>query len=416
MEGEFATKLVTAISKFAHQVEIFQHSDRLKIVCECVYCGRSKRGLPHMGIVIYPEADGKITGGVNCFRCGTDKPLKSFLFDIREVVAFYGITPADIARNVVVCEAKENVLSLDFKSIAKNAFIEQNNFYSWLKKKYGYDHQELRSRIFFNMNAFMFLKNRLKLNFKPSLYDAYRVLKDVKGRAYRGQDDRYILSFDSKVRYIFDKIEPERIAFEDERDTMLFGEETFPFMFKSYTKLKSPPSGDIKYYIVKDTNCGESENFDVMNVYVAEGVFDTLSMKFYKNVFNLGDVNSIDKNIVNLYVAMAHSRIDKFVSEYFLGVATKSSAVPEGVKRLNFIMIPDLNMNVNRYVFNLYKFLQRYYNELRCLTNDLVVKVYYLDLFDMFGGYDLERMKDVNDIVRQFPKRTLRKVGLVEVL
>ncbi len=416
MESDFATKLVSAITKFTHQTKVFQQSDCLKIVCECIYCGRSKRGLPHMGIVIYPESDGKITGGINCFRCGVSKPLKSFLFDIREVVAFYGITLTDIDRNVIVCESKEKAITLDLKSVAKNTFIEQNNFYAWIRKKYGDDKQDLQRRIFFSMNAFMFLKNRLKLNFNTSLYNAYRILKDVKCRAYLGQNDRYILSFDSKVRYVFDRIEPQQIAFEDERDIMLCGIETFPFVFKSYTKLKSPPSGGTKYYIVKDTNCGEVDTYDIMNVYVAEGVFDTLSMKFYKNIFNLGDVNRIDLNIVNLYVAMAHSRIDKFVSEYFLGVAIKSSSIPDGIKCLNFIMVPDLNMNVNRYVFNLYKFIHRYYNELRSMRNNLVVKVYYLDLFDIFGGYDLEMVKDINDIVRNFPKRTLRKVGLVEIL
>jgi hypothetical protein len=415
MDSEFLTRIVTAFSKFANNVDIQQSGSSIKLVCECIYCGRSKRNFPHMGVVIELESNGQITGGANCFRCGTSKSLKSFLYDLREILSFYGITAADIEKNVIVKESKEKVLKLDFKAITRNAFFEQAKFYSWMQSKYGADKADLRKRIFLNMNGFMFLKKRLKLNFKPSIYDAYRILKEVKGRVYLNQTNRFVLMFDEKIRYVFDPCDPELIRFDDDRDIELFGEETFPFVFKSYTKLKNAPKEDNKYYIIKDTNCGDCETYDIQNVFVAEGVFDALTMKFYKNIFNLSQINRIEENIFNLYVAMAHSRIDKFVSEYFLGVTKNSDNIVNGIKELNFIMIPDLNMNVKRYIFSLYNFIQKNYTGIRLKMNTLKVQIFYLDLFNAVGDCATE-VKDVNDMIGQLKKRALRNIGLTKIL
>lgn len=413
MQGAFGGKVIEAITKFATQVDIFERDGHVKITCDCVYCGRSKRGLPHLGIIIKPEGN-KITGGINCFRCGANKPLKMFLYDLHEVLSFYGIQKQDIDRNVVVVESDSASINIDLNHITKNEFIEQSKFYAWIQLKYENNQNELRRKIFFNLNSFLFIKHRLNLRTKLSLYEAFKLLRDVKARAYVGKDNKFVLSFDNKVRYIFDSIKPERIEFQDERDEALFGRKDFPFVFNEYTKLKNPPMGEMKYYLVSDTNC-QVETYEVMNVYVAEGVFDALSIKYYKNLFNMEQVNKIEKNIYNLYVAMAHSKIDKFVSEYFLGVTKDSTNLPRGVKEVNFIMIPDLNMNVKKYVFNIFKFVQRYYHIIRSKSNILGMKVYYLDVFDAAGCYDQKKIKDVNDIVTNFNKRFLRDIGLVEV-
>lgn len=415
MNNDFLSRIVSAISKIVNQAEIFQDPDRLKITCECVYCGRSNRGVSHLGILILQHDKDKITGGVNCFRCGTSKTLKSFLYDLKEPLSIYGISLLDISKNVTVKKNAEKIVQLDFKSISNSLFIEQNAFYDYLRKKYKDDQYELKRKIFFAMNGFMFLKNRLKLKFKPTIYEAYRILRDVKARGYLNKNNKVVLLFDNKIRYIFDTVEPEQIEFCDERDVDLFGKTHFPFVSKSYTKLKNPPSGDSRYYIVKDTNCGEAEKYSIMNVYVAEGVFDTLTMKYYKNLFNLDQVNRIQENIINLYVAMAHSKIDKFITEYIIGIKRGLNKLPVGVKELNFIMIPDLNMNVRKYIFSLYNFVKKCYTDIQ-LNCEANIKIFYLDLFDFVGNHEAEGIKDINDVIFKFSKKSLRNIKLVEVL
>ena len=418
MDGDFLTKIVTALSKSLNLAEIIQDNENIKITSECVYCGRSVHGLPHLGIILSKQNDGKITGGVNCFRCGTSKSLKQFLIDFQPALNVYSVTIDDIHENVSVVQLEEKKINIDFKAITKIGFFEELKFYNWIRSKYYNDpatRKELRNRIILNLNAFLFLRSRLKLNFDMNLYNAYRILKEVKGRAYIGKNSRLILGFDSKFRYIFDKVSKESINWvdiPDERDRELFGHDKFPYVFTNYVKMKNPSGTGSKQYIIRDTNCGDSSTFDSMNVYVCEGVFDALSMKFYKNLFNLDEINRIEKNILNLYIAMGHTGIDRFISQTFLGISSDSSTLPGGITDVNFIIIPDTNVNIQRYVFSLYKFFLKEYNTIR-KVGDIRVKGFYLDISNQARCHD--DIKDVNDVINKFNRRLLRDIGVVEI-
>lgn len=415
MDNELLEKFVKAIESSVNQCEISEVDDKLKIVGECIYCGRSARGFPHMGIIL-SIINNKITGGVHCFRCGTSNTLKQFLLDIKNSLSLAGLSEAEIHKHVsVVGQDLQKAIKLDVtinKRISKN--FERTKFYDWISNKYKDRPEELRRKIVLYMNSMIFIKKRLKLTTNPTLFNAYHLLKELRARTYIGDNNRLILSFGERIRYIFTCDKPKPLKFSDELDAMLYGNQKFPFIFKTYTKLKSP-SLEEKYFWFTDTNNQRAEIFDTFNIYIAEGVFDILSMKYYKNFMNLDNVNQIDQNIFNLYVAVAHNRIDRFVYESFGGLKNNTLKLPTGAKSINFIIIPDLNMNVKRYIFSIYNFIKKNYNDIREINKTFKISLYYLDLVDKMGCYGLEEVKDVNDVVRCVEKKYLRDIGLERV-
>lgn len=412
MDNEFLSKVVTAIGNFANQVRIFEQGTQLKITCDCVYCGRSQKGDPHLGIVIIPDSDGKLTGGINCFRCGARKPLKNFLLELKEALQYHGISEEDIHRNVKVVPSDEKSINVDLQYVVKQLAVDEMRFYSWVNKRYENNKSDLRRDMIFKLNAFIFIKNRLKLNAKVNYFNASRLMKELKAKCYINKDKKFVLTFDNKVRYIFDKTASTEVELLDDRDITLFNGNKLPYVFNSYTKLKNPPNGDIQYYIISDKNKSD-EVFDAMNVYVCEGVFDALSIKYYKNLLSIDEINSIEKNIFNLYVAMCHSRIDKFVIEYLNGIIQHRTEIPSGVKELNFVMVPDLNMNVQKYIHSIYKYIRK--NEIQLREVGMSIQIFYLDLFDSGTCYGDDEIDDINDIVKKFTKRAIRNIELVRV-
>jgi hypothetical protein len=415
MDNEILEKFVKAIQSSINQCEVSEVDGNLKIIGECIYCGRSARGVPHMGILISIHKD-KITGGAHCFRCGTSSTLKQFLFDIKHSLSLVGISEDEINQYVVVINQNlQKAVTLDItikNKISKN--FERTKFYNWIETKYKDKHDELRKKIVLYMNGMLFIKKRLNLTISPTIFNAYHLLKDLRSRVYVGNNDRLILSFGERIRYVFECKEAKPRKFVDELDATIYGNKQFPFIFKDYIKLKSP-STDTKYFWITDNNNQKSEKYDTFNIYVAEGVFDILSMKYYKNFMNLNEINNIDRNICNLYVAVAHNRIDRFIYESFAGIKNGSFKLPVGVNSINFTVIPDLNMNVNRYIFSIYNFIKKNYNVVREIGKTYKIGMYYLDLLDKVGCYDIEEVKDINDVIRVVNKKYLRELGLARI-
>jgi len=407
----FITKIVETLRSFIPNCDIVPEQDQLKIVGDCIYCGRSKRGLPHLGIIIQVYDENRITGAINCFRCGTSKTLRRFLFDIKDVLTYYKIKWEEVEKRVISVEREKKRLDYDFNFSSSKLEMEQSSFMEMLRQKYQGNPKNLKRAAFLNLNAFQFIKKRLKLNHQTTIFTAYDVLREVRSKC-TFNDGRFYLSFGGVVDYIFTPDIPEKIILKSDMDVSMYGESSFNFILGKYIKKKNHIEENSGYYIIKDSNVIDGEP-DTLNIYVAEGVFDTLTMKYYKNFFNLSNIGTIQHNIVNTYVAVCHYKINTFVSKTLRELISGTAKISESINNINFVLVPDLNMNPRKYVTRLYKSIEKdKYDISKILGGKRKISAYYLDVFNSSVA---GKVKDVNDIINNSKKKNLKNVGLIEI-
>jgi hypothetical protein len=412
MSDDIILSIIKTLESVLSNVRITNRKGDVFLESDCPYCGRSKSGHPHFSVLIQQTDSGKITGCVGCFRCGETKSLTRFLLEYKNVFSTIGLTKTVINENIETVpgnKARENGF-LSAVRYSNQRFIDRQLFYKKLFQK------ENAVQIAQNkLLAFKYVKDRLKIQSELTVFDAYSMLHrlHVNTKSY---SDGMVMRFQNHIDYVFEYgNNPKYIQLKEPMDIKLFGKDTISYNISSYRKHfygeKREPyilgqDMEMKPVVLSEI----SNKYDTLNIYIAEGVFDTLTMYFHNHYMNIHFENM--KKYAQFFVATGSNKLETVVTNSIYALMNIDNPGSLGIpKQLNVVFVPDRNMNWKRYLLRLNKFFRK--SDIVSLLRSLSLqslKIYYIDIYSLDGS-----PSDINEYLMQNPLTKLNAVDAIRV-